>query len=257
MRNVLWFGLAIFAFGCADPGSVPGGAAGAAGAADIGVTEQAAQFADDTIFNLVDLTSATIMFTADFNPTTVNLFYVNAKTTDSGNSVGSVDLVQTISLAADQTKGHVVNFNHPALAGGYGALVVDSAGGGPFDVFQTHLISANNAWSVGGSVFTGGSYRMPYVKGINKVVLAITNQSDFAFDVEISNLGTTNFKVINIPPLYTYKFDSSLYGWTFPANNPGSVQLFTTAGGVIALSGYYQKGSTKTRFYPVKAAPYW
>lgn len=256
MRNVLVCLVMSFWLGCADPGRVPGGAEGAAGASDIGVTREAAQFADDTILNIVDFTAATLSFTADFNPVTVNLFYISAKTTDSGSPPGNAFLVQTIELAADQTKTHAINFNHAALAGGYGSFVVDTAGDGQFDVLQTHVIAGNNVWSVGGSVFTGGSYRLPYVKGINKVVLAITNQSDFAFDVEISNLGTINYKTINIPPLSTYKFDSSLYGWTFPANNANSVQVFTTNGGVIALSGYYQKGTTKTRFYPVKAAPY-
>jgi hypothetical protein len=222
---------------------------------DIGSTQQKAQFADGTVLNIVDpglLPSLTV--TADFNPVTVSVFYVSDKTTNAGHQPGTVQLVQTIELDADETAQHMINMFHPAMAGGYGSIFVDAAGSSPFDVFQTYVKYGGSMFSVGGSVFTGGSYRIPYTSGTFRMVLAITNQADYTFDVQLSNLGTANFKTISLAPLSTYKFDTQRENWTLAGTN--SVQIFTTAGGVIALSGYQDRLLERTRITPVKAAPY-
>ena len=54
------------------------------------------------------------------------------------HQVGTVTLIDTISLAADQTKTHSVQLGNAAFSGGYGAIVLDSLGNSPSDVFQTY-----------------------------------------------------------------------------------------------------------------------
>jgi hypothetical protein len=218
---------------------------------------QSAQFADDSVLNLVDFAAnPVITLTADFNPITVNVYYCSGKTTDSGSVPGIFYLRQTLELNGDQTRQHTVALGHTAFTGGYGCVFLDSPGGGPFDVFQAHVVSPEGGiQSVGGSVFQGGSFRIPYLGASSKMVLAITSQAAFDFDVEITKVGTATQKTITLPPLSTYKFDSSAYGWNL-GSSPNSVQVFTTNGGVVALSGYAMKGTTKYRLAPVKAAPY-
>ena len=253
MKTLIWLGALSALVGCQNTG-----VAGAAGEGDIGVTEQASQFADNTVVNFADMTSATLSFTADINPVTLNIFGVNDVTTDTGHTVGNVTLLKTLTLAADQTQTYTVPFGNTAIAKGAGCIFIDSIGSSPSDVFQTHVVTGDQVWSVGGSVFTGGSYRMPYPKNTKKFVLSMTNLSDFDFEVQIYNVQGTSVKTITLPVLSTYKMDSSALGWTFSTTAPGSVQLFTTNGGVVSLSGYYTVGTstTKNRFYPVKAAPY-
>jgi hypothetical protein len=231
----------------------------------VGKVVQRSQFADDTIINLVDPNATgggtAITMTADINPTTVQVYYVGDKTTDSGHTVASPVLVDTLDIPADGTKAHNVNFANPAFAGGYGCILLQSIGSTPSDVFQAYVThaagtSGNGAvtFSVGGSVFAGGSYRIPVFATATKVVLALTNQSDFAFEVDISQVSGTGYHSITIEPLSTYKFDSSAYGWTFPRID--SIQIFTTAGGTVSVSGYQNAFNTRYRIAPVKAAPY-
>jgi hypothetical protein len=224
------------------------------GTTDVGKTQQKAQFADNTVVNLVDPGSAVLSLTADINPVDVNIFYVSDKTTNTGHQTGTVTLVDTISLAADQTKTHTVNLFNQAFSGGYGAIVLDSLGATQNDVFQTYAEYGGALFSVGGSVFTGGSYRIPYRSGTIKVVMVLTNQSDFDFDVTIANVGGTQFKTITIPVLSTYKFDTLANGWIL--NGTSSIQVTTTNGGTVALSGYIDRLLSRTRMAPVKAAPF-
>ncbi|HVU03376.1 MAG TPA: hypothetical protein VHE30_16565 [Polyangiaceae bacterium] len=233
-------------------GTDPNGAPEATEA--VGKTEQKAQFADNTVVNLVDPLSATLSVTADINPVDVNVFYVSDKTTNSGHQVGTVTLVDTLSLAANQTKVHNVNLQNAAFNGGYGALFLDSIGSSPDDVFQTYVEYGGSMFSVGGSVFTGGSYRIPYRSGTIRTVLVLTNQSDFDFDLTIENVGGTQFKTITLPVLSTYKFDTLANGWFLSGTS--SIQITTTNGGVIALSGYTDRLLNRVRITPVKAAPF-
>jgi hypothetical protein len=259
MRSFTLVGvLAVLAAGCSG-GQTLGTGAGADGtdptaAPAVGQVKQKSQFADDTIINLVDPGSATITLTADINPTTVQIYYVGDKTTDTTHTVSSPVLVSTVDLAADQTKQHQVNLFNPAFQGGYGTILVQSVGQTPSDVFQTYVQYGGSMFSAGGSVFTGGSYRIPYLSGTLRVVLALTNQSDFAFEVDLSNVGGTDFKAITLEPLSTYKFDTLAAGWHL--NGTSSIQIFTNAGGTVAVSGYIDRLLQRIRITPVKAAPY-
>jgi hypothetical protein len=225
----------------------------------VGTTQQKAQFADNTVISLAGMASVSplqLLLTADINPVDINIFYVSDKTTDSGHQVGTVTLVGTISLAADETKAYAINWSHPAFTGNYGAIVLDSLGNTQNDVFQAYLQAGLDIWSVGGSVFTGGSYRIPYWPGTTNIFMSVTNQSDFDFDLTFQNVGGTNFKTITLPVLSTYLFNAVGEGWSV-TNKTTSVQVTTTNGGTVALGGYELRGSTtKTRFFPVKAAPY-
>jgi hypothetical protein len=216
--------------------------------------KQKAQFADDTIINLVDPIAATLDLSADVNPTTVQVFYVSDKTTDTTHTPGTLTLVDTISLAANQTSKHVVNLLNPAFKNGYGAIVLESLGGTPSDVFQTYVEYGGAMFSTGGSVFTGGSYRIPYLSGTLRMVLALTNQSDFPFEVDISNVGGTQTRAITLVPLSTYKFDSLAEGWVLSGNS--SIQVTTNASGTVAVSGYSDRLLQRIRITPVKAAPF-
>jgi hypothetical protein len=216
--------------------------------------KQKAQFADGTIVNLVDPFAATLTVTADIDPVTVQIFYVSDKTTDTAHVVGNVTLVDTISLAGDQTAKHKVNLSDPAFQGGYGSIVLDSIGNSPQDVFQTYVEYGGSMFSTGGSVFTGGSYRIPYLPSTIRMVLALTNQSDFPFEVDLSNVGGTESTAVTLAPLSTYKFDSRAEGWHLTGTS--SVQIFTTAGGTVSVSGYVDRLLQRIRITPVKAAPF-
>lgn len=217
-----------------------------------GQTQQRAQFAASSLINLVDPgRDPNLFFTASSSPETIEVFYVGAKTTDTGDLPAAVTLAQTISLAADQTVRHDIDMKDPAFAGGYGAILVTSNGQG---LFQTYAQYAGSMFSTGGSVFMGTSYRIPYWTGTLRIVLAITNQSDFPCDVQISNVGTTMVKSVTLPGASTYRFDSAGEGWTLSGTN--SVQLLTSAGATIALSGYLDRVPHRIRITPVKAAPY-
>ena len=255
MRTHAVLAMLLLAAGCSGEGAVGAGTeASGAATPEIGQAKQKSQFADDTVINLVDPFSATLTLTADVNPVDVNIFYVSDKTTNTGHQVGTVTLVDTISLAADQTKVHNVNLANAAFSGGYGAIVLSSLGGTSQDVFQTYAEYGGAIFSTGGSVFTGGSYRIPYRQGTIKMVLALTNQSDFDFDVTISNVGGTQSKTITIPVLSTYKFDTLANGWILSGTS--SIQVFTTNGGTVSLSGYIDRFLQRIRLAPVKAAPY-
>jgi len=247
--------LAALVVGCSGVRDTETATTDSPGSDGIAKTQQKAQFADNTVINIVDPDfGPSLTVTADIQPVTVEIFYVSDKTTDSGHQVGNVTLVQTIDLAADQTVRHMINMSNPAFAGGYGTILLDSIGNSPLDVFQTYVQYGGSMFSVGGSVFTGGSYRIPYWSGTLRMVLAITNQSDFDFDIQLLNLNTTQFKTITLPVLSTYKFDSFAEGWNLSGTN--AVQLFTTAGGTVALSGYMDRLFQRIRITPVKAAPY-
>jgi len=256
MRTYPIVGLVALTVGC--QGGAPleePGTEDSTGVEAVGQVEQKAQFADDTFINVVDPGFApSLTITADFNPVTVDIIYVSSKTTNSGSTAGTATIVQTLSLGADETKQHMINMFHPAMAGGYGCIVLDSTGETSLDVFQTYVRYGGSMFSAGGSVFTGGSYRIPYTSDQFRMVLAITNQADFPFDIELSNLGGSNFKTINVPAGSTYKFDTQAEHWSLTGTN--SVQIFTTNGGVIALSGYLDGWLGRTRITPVKAAPY-
>lgn len=223
---------------------------------------QKAQFSEFSVVNLVGHVGVSptpqILLTADFDPVTVLVYYVGDKTTTAGvRTLSAPVLAETITLAADQTKVHVINTAHSAFSANHGCILVDTIDGTGPDTVQTHMQIGQDTWSVGGSVFTGGSYRIPYAPGIVRMILAITNQSDFAFNVTVSNVnGTQQTTVNNLAPLSTWKFDSAVEGWPNLVG-PGSVQIFTSNGGSIAVSGYSTVGTTaKYRYYPVKAAPY-
>jgi len=258
MRSFTLVGVVAVLAGCSG-GQTLGTGAGTEGtdptaAPVVGQVKQKAQFADDTIINLVDPLSATITVTADLNPTTVQVYYVGDKTTNTGHTVASPVLVDTIDLAADQTKKHQVNLGNAAFAGGYGTVLLQSVGQTPSDIFQTYVQYGGSMFSTGGSVFTGGSYRIPYLSGTLRMVLALTNQSDFAFEVDLSNVGGTDFKAITLEPLSTYKFDTLAEGWHM--NGTSSVQIFTNAGGTVSVSGYVDRLLQRIRITPVKAAPF-
>jgi hypothetical protein len=242
--------------GCSSDQMGPSAGAGVVpvAAPTVGQVKQKSQFADGTIINLVDPLAATLTVTADIDPVTVQVFYVSDKTTDTGHAVGNVTLVDTIALAADQTAKHKVNLSDPAFQGGYGAIVLDSIGNTPQDVFQTYVEYGGSMFSTGGSVFTGGSYRIPYLTGSVRMVLALTNQSDFPFEVDLSNVGSTESTAVTLEPLSTYKFDSRAEGWHL--NGTSSVQIFTTAGGTVSVSGYIDRLLQRIRITPVKAAPF-
>ena len=255
MRTQAIFALVALVAGCSGEGAVGSEASGdVQGSPEIGQVKQKAQFADNTTINLVDPLLATVTLTADLNPVDVQVFYVGDKTTDAGHQVAAPVLVSTISLAADQTKQHSVNLNHAAFQGGYGSLVLHSLGGTPNDVFQTYVEYGGSLFSTGGSVFTGGSYRIPYRSGTLRMVLALTNQSDFAFDINIANLGGTQTKTINLSAGSTYKFDTFSQGWILSGTS--SIQIFTNNGGTIAVSGYIDRLLQRIRITPVKAAPF-
>jgi hypothetical protein len=243
--------------GCSAEGAAGAGTGASGdvqGTPEVGQVKQKAQFADDTIINLVDPLTATLSLTADINPVDVQVFYVGDKTTDSGHQVAGATLITTISLAADQTKTHTVNLGNAAFQGGYGSILLASLGGSNLDIFQTYVEYGGSLFSTGGSVFTGGSYRIPYRSGTIRMVLAFTNQSDFAFDIDIANLGGTQTHTINLSPLSTYKFDTLAHGWIL--NGTSSIQIFTNNGGTVAVSGYIDRLLQRIRLTPVKAAPF-
>jgi hypothetical protein len=257
MKSQGLFALLVLAAGCSSEGMASGtGATGDVpqGAPEIAQVKQKSQFADDTIINLVDPLTTTITLTADLDPVDVQVFYVADKTTNSGHVPGNATLIDTISLAGNQTKTHTVNLSNPAFQGGYGAIVLDSLGNAPTDVFQTYVEYGGALFSTGGSVFSGGSYRIPYRSGTIRMVLALTNQSDFPFDISIANLGGTQSKTINLSPLSTYKFDTLANGWILSGTS--SVQIFTTNTGTVAVSGYIDRFLQRVRIAPVKAAPF-
>jgi hypothetical protein len=241
--------------GCSGTGDWQG-VPTAADTTQIGQTKQAAQFADATVFNLVDTGATKLMLTADGDPVTLQVFYVGDKTTDAGHFPSTAVLVDTISLATDQTAVHQVNRFHPAFAGGYGAVLVDAIGVSPTNVFQTYAEYDESIYSVGGSVFQGTSYRIPYTDNTRRVVLAFTNQSDFQYDLLVANVGGVESKVITLVPLTTYRFDSAEEGWVLKGTT-SAIQVFTQAGGTVAMSGYaVRKGGKKVRINPVKAAAF-
>lgn len=220
-----------------------------------GSARQRAQFANDTLVNLVDPgKDPSLLITASSTPETVEIFYLSAKTTDTGSDPGTVTLAATINLAADQTARHEVDLKSPAFADGYGAILVNSSTDTSSSAFQTYVQYGGSMFSTGGSVFMGSSYRIPYWSGTLRMVLAVTNEADFAFDVQFSNVGTSMVKTITLPPLSTYRFDSTNEGWTLSGTN--SIQILTTSGGTIALSGYLDRVPHRIRITPVKAAPY-
>jgi len=241
--------------GFAGAGSDPVSEEDVDGTEPVEEASQKAQFADDTIINLLEpgLTT-TVTVTADFDPVTVNIFYVGDKTTNSGRTPSAPQLVQTLSLAADQTKSHTVNMFHPAFNNGYGAMVVEAIDGTGPDTFQTYVQYGGSIFSTGGSVFTGGSYRIPYLSGTLRVALVLTNQGDFAFPVTINNVNGIQQRTVNLAPLSTYKFDSDNEGWDL--NGTGSIQVTTGNGGVLAVSGFIDRLFTRSRITPVKAAPF-
>ena len=247
--------LVLAAAGCSSEGmgtEAPGDAP--QGTPEVAQVKQKAQFADNTIINLVDPGSATVTLTADVNPVNVQIFYVSDKTTNTGHIPGAATLIDTLSLAPNQTKQHAVQLTNTAFQGGYGAIVLESLGGTSNDIFQTYVEYGGAMFSTGGSVFTGGSYRIPYRSGTIRMVLVFTNQSDFAFHVDISNLGGTQTKSINIPVLSTYKFDTLANGWIL--NGTSSIQIFTNNGGTVSVSGYIDRLFDRVRITPVKAAPF-
>src|SRR4029450_5436005 len=107
-------------------------------------TQQKSQFADATVLNLVDPgdllnNKATLTFNADGDPVTLQVFYIGDKTTDTQHIPSTAVLVDTISLATDQTAQHQSNLNHAAFSGGYGSILVDAIGVSPTNVFQTYI----------------------------------------------------------------------------------------------------------------------
>lgn len=220
-----------------------------------GTARERAQFANDTLVNLVDPgKDPALLITAASIPETVEVFYLSAKTTDTGSDPGTVTLAETINLAADQTARHEVDMRSAAFADGYGAILVNSSTNVSSSAFQTYVQYGGSMFSTGGSVFMGSSYRIPFWSGTLRMVLAITNQSDFTFNVQLSNVGTAMVKTITLPPLSTFRFDSTAAGWTLSGTN--SVQILTTSGGTISLSGYLDRVPHRIRITPVKAAPF-
>jgi hypothetical protein len=224
---------------------------------EIGQTKQASQFADGTVMNLVDPGPTTLSLTADGDPVTVQIFYVGDKTTNTDHIPATAVLVDTIDLASDQTALHQVDLTNPAFAGGYGCVVLDAIGVSPTTVFQTYAEYDGGIYSVGGSVFQGTSYRIPYTSETKQVVLTFTNQSDFQYDLLIANVGGIESRTITLVPLTTYRFDSAAEGWNL-LGTTSSIQIFTQASGTVTMSGYevrrHHKG--KVRINPVKAASF-
>jgi hypothetical protein len=242
--------------GCSGTGDWQAGVPTAPETTQIGQTKQAAQFADATVFNLVDTGNTTLTVTADGDAVTLQVYYIGDKTTNAGHFPATAVLVDTISLETDQTALHQVDMNHPAFAGGYGSLLVDAIGVSPTTVFQTYAEYDGTIFSVGGSVFQGTSYRIPYQANTKKVVLAFTNQSDFQYDLLVANVGGIESKTITLVPLTTYRFDSAAEGWVLKGTL-SSIQVFTQASGTVAMSGYeVRKGGKKVRINPVKAAAF-
>lgn len=242
--------------GCSGTGDWQGGVPTAPETTQIGQTKQAAQFADATVFNLVDTGNTTLSVTADGDAVTLQVYYIGDKTTNAGHFPATAVLVDTIELQTDETKLHQVNMAHPAFAGGYGSLLVDAVGVSPTTVFQTYAEYDETIFSVGGSVFQGTSYRIPYRDNTKKVVLAFTNQSDFQYDLLVANVGGIESKTITLVPLTTYRFDSAAEGWVLKGTT-SSIQVFTQASGTVAMSGYeVRKGGKKVRINPVKAAAF-
>jgi hypothetical protein len=224
-----------------------------------GTVRQKAQFADDTVLNILGHVGAPtpqLLLTADNDPVNVNIYYIGDKTNSSGVRTPMAPvLISTVSLAADQTKVHTINTAHAAFSANHGCIVAQSIDELGADTFQTHVQFGMDTWSVGGSVFTGGSYRIPYNNGIVRMVLALTNQGDFSFNVTVNNVNGLQQTTVNLAPLSTWKFDTQ-ESWG-NLSGVGSVQVTTSNGGVLAVSGYSTIGTTaKYRYYPVKAAPY-
>jgi hypothetical protein len=244
--------------GCSGAGDWQGGVPTAPEETQIGQTRQAAQFADATVMNLVDTGDTRLTVTADGDPVTVQIYYIGDKTTNAGHFPATAVLIDTLSLATDQTVVHDVNMGHPAFAGGYGSLLVDAIGASPTNVFQTYAEYDEAIYSVGGSVFQGTSYRVPYTSNTKKVVLALTNQSDFQYDILIANVGGIESKTITLVPLTTFRFDSLAEGWAL-LGTTSSIQIFTQASGTVAVSGYEVRRrhpNKKIRINPVKAAAF-
>jgi hypothetical protein len=260
-RNAVLLALLSAVAGCSEPdvdrGSAP--THSAAHAPAIGHVTQASQFADATLLNLVDVgTAAMLTLIADGQPITVQIFYSGDKTTDTGRTPAAPVLVDTISLNSDAAESHQINLNHPAFAGGYGAIFADAVGNDPLTVFQAYLVTLpDGVHSTGGSVFQGGSYRIPVFRNTTKVVLVVTNQSNVSFDIQFASLAFPFVQTINLVPFSTYKFDSSALGWNITtAANVSSLQITADNGGTFAMSGYIQVGATRYRIYPVKVGPY-
>jgi hypothetical protein len=249
-------GLVLLA-GCSSSGEWPADGVSAAGAETPKATaqvEQKSQFADATLINLVDPLSAQLSLTADGEAITVQVFYSGDKTTDTGRTAAAPVLVDTISLNTDQTKVHNVNLNNAAFNNGYGAIFLNAVGSDPLAVFQTYVEYGGAIFSSGGSTFQGGSYRIPYLSGTLRVVLVVTNQSDFPFNVQFANLGHTDLKTVNLVPFSTYKFDTFAERWTVSGTN--SIQITTSGGGTVAISGYIDRLLQRQRIAPVKASPF-
>jgi hypothetical protein len=242
--------------GCSSADLASGGTGTEGAAQKPAVTEvkQRSQFADATLINLVDPGSTTLALSADGQAVTIQVFYSGDKTTDTGRTASAPVLVDTISLNTDQTGRHVVNLNHPAFNGGYGAIFVDAIGADPLNVFQTYVEYGGAIFSSGGSVFQGGSYRIPYLSGTLRIVLTLTNQSNIAFDVQLANIGHTDLTTVNLVPFSTYKFDTFVERWNLSGTN--SVQITTTDGGTVAVSGYIDRLLQRQRIAPVKASPF-
>jgi len=243
--------------GCSSGGEWTAGGAGTeetVAKPAVAQVSQKSQFADATLINLVDPGSTTLALTADGQPITVQIFYSADKTTDTGRTAATPVLVDTISLNTDQTARHVVNLNNAAFNGGYGAIFLDAIGADPLNVFQTYVEYSGSIYSSGGSVFQGGSYRIPYLSGTLRIVLVLTNQSNFDFDVQLANIGHTDVTTVHLVPLTTYKFDSFGERWNVSGNN--SVQITTTSGGTVAVSGYIDRLLQRQRISPVKTSPF-
>ncbi len=257
MRSIgLVAGLLMLA-GCSSSGEWTSGEVGGGGTDAPKATaqvQQKAQFADATLLNLVDPGATTIAITADGMPITVQIFYSGDKTTDTGRTAAAPVLVDTISLDTDQTGRHNVNLSNSAFNNGYGAIFLDAIGSDPLNVFQTYVEYGGAIYSAGGSVFQGGSYRIPYLSGTLRVVLTVTNQSNFAFDVQFANIGHTDVLTRNIVPFSTYKFDTFAERWNVSGTN--SIQITTSGGGTVALSGYIDRLLQRQRIAPVKASPF-
>jgi hypothetical protein len=257
MRSYSLFAGLLMLAGCSSSGEWTSGGVqteGTEAPKATGQVTQKAQFADATIVNLVDPLSATLALTADGVPITVQVFYSGDKTTDSGRIISAPVLVDTITLNTDQTGRHNVNLNHPAFNGGYGTVFLNSIGSDPLDVFQTYAEYSNSIFSTGGSVFQGGSYRIPYLSGTLRVVLVVTNQSNIPFNVQFANIGKTDVVNVNLVPLSTYKFDTFPKGWNLSGSS--SIQVTTSDGGTVAMSGYMDRLLQRQRIAPVKASPF-
>jgi hypothetical protein len=258
MRTLTLVSVLAFAAGCSDGHTFQQGGTevSSAPAEQVGKTEQASQFADNAVLNLVDPGVATISVTADGFDVDVNVYYVGDKELSNGtHQAAAPKLITTLHVPTDQTVLHVVNLLDPAFAGGYGAIMLDS-NGVPQDVFQTYLQYTDSMFSVGGSVFQGGAYRIPYFSGTTKVVLALTSQSGFPFNVTLTNVAhPTDQKVVTLDPLSTYRFDTSQLGWNIGSTS--SIDIVTNNSGTVAVGGYMDRVLLgRTRIAPVTAAPF-